>query len=239
MNIKIITRLLLIVGSAFFGEQVLAEGDSLFRARAHAGLSSYALTLTGAGSEEPDATSNYLSAGVGLTYATGNIYIDFAYSQSINAEHDWPGFEGEFERTDTATTVGYLLNGGWSAFGGYKYGRSDFYRDSRPGYKLTFEAYGLFGGVSKSIILKNGSSVLLSGAVAFMTGDVYDNNTLDDSGSAIGTSFAAAYNLPIGNDSGLQLRGSYQYYSFTEFNSPQLDAVETIFSADAAYYLNF
>lgn len=229
-----------LTGCAFLlsGQQVCAEGDDLLRGRASVGLSSYALTLSGAGSTTPDATSQYLAAGAGLTYATGNLYFDASFSQSLGATHDWPGYEGDFERSDWALTGGYLLDNGWSAFGGYKSGKSEFFRDSSPGYSLTFEAYGLFGGASKAIGLKNGSSISLSGALAFMTGDLYDTGTLNDSGSAIGLSVSAAYNLPLSSDSGLRLRGFYQSYSFSDF-STQADANETILGAEAGYYLNF
>ena len=176
--------------------------------------------------------------GAGLTYATGNIYFDAAISQSLAATHDWPDFEGNFERVDMALTAGYFLDNGWSVFGGYKSGKSEFFRDNNPGYSLTFEAYGLFGGASKVFNLGSGSSMSLSGALASMTADVYDTGTVNDSGSAVGLSFTAAYNLPISDDSGLRVRGFYQNYSFSGFNTVG-DANETILGIEAGYHLDF
>lgn len=135
---KNISGVVLTVGALLLsGSQVLAAGDDLLRARASLGFSSYGLSLSGADSTKPDATSQYLSLGAGFTYATGDLYFDAAYSQSLGATHDWPNFEGDFERSDWAVTGGYLLDNGWSAFGGYKSGKSEFFRDSDPSYKLT------------------------------------------------------------------------------------------------------
>lgn len=71
-----------------------------------------------------------------------------------------------------------------------------------------------------------------------MTGDLSTTNNINDSGNAIGFSATAAYNLPLGSDAGIRLRGFYQSYSFTDF-STQPDALETILGAEASYYLNF
>ena len=220
------------------GPQAFAEGDDLLRGRASVGYSSYALTITGTGSTTPDATSQYLAVGAGLTYATGNIYFDASGSTSVGATHDWPQFEGDFQRTDTALTGGYLLDEGWSVFGGYKWGTSEFSKDADPSYKLTFEAYGFFGGASKAISLGNGTSLSLTGALASMKGDLYNNSSLNDSGDALGLSFTAAYNLPLGTDSGIQVRGFYQNYSFSGFSAGN-DANETILGIEAGYHLDF
>lgn len=227
--------------SAFLpvGSPVFAEGDDLLRGRASVGFSSYALTITGAGSTTPDATSQYLAVGAGLTYATGNMYFDASGSISVDATHDWPGNEGDFQRTDTALTGGYLLDDGWSVFGGYKWGTSEFSKDTDPSYKLTFEAYGFFGGASRAIGLGNGASMSLSGALAYMKGDLYNNSTLNDSGNALGLSFTAAYNLPLGADSGIQVRGFYQNYSFSGFSNSNNNADEEILGIEAGYHLDF
>lgn len=218
-------------------QQVYAEGDSLLRARASVGYSSYAITLSGSGS--PDATSQYLVAGGGVTYATGDMYFDASGSISLAATHDWPSHEGDFQRTDSTLTAGYLLDQGWSVFGGYKYGKSEILQDNLPAYKLTFEAYGFFGGASKSVGLENGTSMSFSGALAFMTGDIYEvSSGLNDSGSAVGLSFAAGYNKPLSTNSGIRLRGFYQSYSFSDFTTVK-DVQEDILGVEAGYYLNF
>lgn len=229
----LITSLVLLLNQNAF-----AADDSLLRLRVTAGFSNYALTQTGKGSTAPDATSQYLALGGGLTYAKGNFYFDAYGSMSIGAEHDWPTFEGDFNRTDTALTAGYLLQGGWSVYGGYKWGKSEFGRDSAPGYLLTFEAEGFFAGASKSIRQASGTTVSLSAAVAFMTGYIYDTASLDDEGSAIGTSFSATYNVPMAGGTGIQVKGFYQYYGFSDFRAAA-DTNETIIGAHAAYYMNF
>ncbi len=238
MRKNLFRTILTVSGFLFLGSQALAEGDDLLRARASVGYSSYDLTMVGEGSTGPDATSLYLVAGVGVTYATGNMYVDGSFSQGLGATHDWPDFEGDFERSDMALTAGYLLDNGWSVFGGYKSGKSVFYRDNNPGYRLTFEAYGPFGGASKAIGLDNGSSISFSGALAFMTGDIYNTSTLNDSGDAMGLSFSASYNHPLSQTSGLRARSFYQYYGFTDFSAVG-DVDESILGIEAAYYLNF
>ncbi len=238
MKEKIVGGCLAVSACLLSGQQVYAEGDSLLRARASLGYSSYGLTLSGSGSTTPDATSQYLAAGAGITYATGDLYFDASGSMSINATHDWPKFEGDFERTDSTLTAGYLLEQGWSVFGGYKYGKSELFQGNLPGYSLTFEAYGLFGGAGKSIGLNNGASMSFNGALAFMTGDVYDTKTLKDSGKATGLSFSAAYNRPLSHNSGIQLRGFYQSYSFSDF-ATVVDVNESILGVDAAFYMDF
>lgn len=220
------------------GQTVFAEGDSLFHTRASVGYTSYAIDLSGSGSSTPAATSQYLAVGGGVTYATGNIYVNASGSTSVGATHDWPGgFEGDFTRVDSFLTVGYILDKSWSVFGGYKYGKSEFFQTTSPGYLLTFKAYGPFGGVNKSIGFANGSSLSFSGAVAVMTGDVYDTGSINDSGSSIGLSFSTAYNLPIGANYGLQFRGFYQKYNFDKFRTV-VNANESILGADAGFYLN-
>lgn len=156
----------------------------------------------------------------------------------LDATHDWPGYEGDFERTDSALTAGYLLENGWSVFGGINTVNQNFSRTTSRGYSLTFEAYGFFGGASKSIGLENGASISFSGALAFMTGDVYDSDTLNDSGNAVGLSVSVAYNLPLSDNFGMQLRGFYKNYGFSDFTTV-VDAEESILGVDAAFHLNF
>ena len=236
---KILGSCLGVVIFLLTGQTVLAEGNNLFRTRASVGYASYDITLSGSGLSTPAATSQYRVVGGGLTYATGNLYVDATGSTSVNATHDWPGgFEGDFKRTDSVLTVGYLLDKGWSVFGGYKYGKSEFFQANYPGYRLTFDAYGPFGGSSKSIGLDNGASMSLSGAVAVMTGDVYDTGSIKDSGSSIGLSFSAAYNFPISDHTGLQLRGFYQKYRFNKFKTV-VDANESILGIEAGLHWNF
>ena len=220
-------------------QTVFADGENLFRIRASVGYTSYAISLSGSGISTPSATSQYSAVGGGVTYATGNIYVDVTGSISLSATHDWPGgFEGDFKRTDSGLTVGYLLDQGWSAFGGYKYGKSDFFQANNPGYRLTFEAYGPFVGGSKLISLDKGASMSFNSAVAVMTGDVNDTGTINDSGSSIGLSFSATYNLPISDNSGFQLRGFYQKYSFDNFRTV-VDADESILGVEVGFHLNF
>ena len=229
MGKKFSGAILLAIFFSATAQQVSAGDDILIRGRVSVGYSSYAL---------PDATSQYLAIGVGITYVTGNIFFDAFGSSSVDATHDWPSFEGEFQRTDTALTGGYLLGDGWSIFGGYKWGTSEFSRNVDASYKLTFEAYGIFGGVSKTIGLSRGTSISLSGALASMEGDLYNTSTLNDSGKTLGLSFSAAYKLSLSADSGIRIRGFYQNYSYSDFNS-ESDFDEEILGVEAGYHLDF
>ncbi|MDH5407090.1 MAG: hypothetical protein OEZ33_07960 [Gammaproteobacteria bacterium] len=220
------------------GSYSFASDDNLLRGRATLGYSSYTLSFTGSSLPTSDVNSTYMFFGAGATFATGKIYFDAAFNSSMNATHDWSGFNGDFERFDMAFTGGYLLSQGWSVFGGFKTGESIFYQDSLPGYRLTFEAFGPFVGGSKVIHLDQSSSVSLSAALAIMTGDIFDNFSLNDSGNTYGLSVSASYNLPLGDNQGLKARANYHSYSFSDF-STVVDVDESILSVEASYYMNF
>ncbi|MDH5445102.1 MAG: hypothetical protein OEY52_06055 [Gammaproteobacteria bacterium] len=221
-----------------WGELALAQDDSLIRARATLGWSSYELTLTGRGSNSPDAKSDYPTVGGGLSYAKDKFYIDTTYAVSLDARHDWEGYEGKFKREDTTFTVGYLLENNWSAFAGYKWGKSKFSQDNLPGYSLSFEVFGWYVGGSKVIPMQQKGSLVLSVAVASMKGEIYDTDTLDDTGEAVGTSYSIGYSLPLQKKSGLQFRSYYQKYKYSKF-ATVVDIEEDIFGLDASFYLNF
>ena len=129
-------------------------------------------------------------------------------------------------------------NDGWSVFGGYKAGTSEFLFDAGPG-NLVFNTTGIFGGVSKAISLSGGNSIALSAALASMSANIYDTPaTIDEKGTSIGLSFAGVYNIPLSDTSGVNVRGTFQNYQYRNFDS-LVDISESIFGVEAGYYINF
>lgn len=229
---------LIAIGVYFlFALNGIAQADDLYRARVLGGFSHYAFSLSGGGATSPDSTSLYFATGAGFTYATGKIYVDGSITQSIRASHDWPGYEGKFQRSDTVLTAGYLLDDGWSLFAGYKSGSSVMFQYNLPSYRLEFEANGPFIGCGKSSRLGNGVYFSYNAAIAFMGGD-YETAAVQDSGDAIGLSLSAGLKQPFGKDSGIRLRGFYHSYDFSGFNTTP-DVNETILGADINYYMDF
>lgn len=217
---------------------IYADEDLFLRGQVSLGISSYQLTLTGAGSGSPNASSLYPYLGTSLILVSGKGFIVASYSTSLAASHDWPVFEGDFQRNDIAVTGGYLLEGGWSLFAGYKFGSSEFYQGNLPGYHLDFDSYGPFVGTSKVVQTEGGASLSYRAALALMTGYVHDTIALDDFGKAIGVSLALSYSQPFSNDTGIKLRAFHQSYSFSGFNTVA-DAAEIIFGVETSYYVNF
>lgn len=218
-----------------------AFASVLIRPRVAIGYAQYRVDLPdpSASGGSSVVTSNYTSVGGGLTLAENRMYLDIYGSTNLHATHNWPGgFAGDFKRYDSALTAGYLLAGGWSVFAGYKYGVSEFYQATYPAYRMTFKATGPFIGANKVFRLSGGYSASISAAVASMSGKAYDTGFNNDSGTSVGLSLAATYNIPTGKTTGFQVKGYYQSYKYSGF-STLVNPTESILSAEVNYHINF
>jgi hypothetical protein len=221
--------------------------DVLFRPRASLGYASYELKFTGSGGGSL-ADSSYLTGGFGATIAKDNLYFDLAYNTSLSASYDNFGTDDDFKRTDLSLTAGLALDGGVTVFAGYKTGKSEYTDTIDPDISLiTFEASGLFFGAGLSNSIDDNSTISFNAAIALLNGDFKDNDTFNPpfnaSADTVGFSIGAGYNYFINNNSGIGLKGSYQYYNFvdwTDANYPGIpDTAETLISIDVSYFANF
>lgn len=223
------------------------NAETLVRPRAAIGYASYELSPSDPTLDSISETS-YMTLGAGVTFAQDNMFFDVAYTTALDASHDFSstGQDEDFFRNDFALTVGLVLEKGLSVFGGYKLGKTEYDnpQTSATSTVLTFETSGLFGGVSASF--PSGNDVIsVNGALAIMEGTLTDDDTVfipyDETADTIGLSFGAAYVKNITNDTGLIFKGAFQLYAFSDWsgNYALADLDESIFSLEAAYFINF
>lgn len=218
------------------------NAESLFRPRAALGFAAYDLSMD-AGTTNL-ASSSYMTLGIGATVAVDQVYFDLGVTNSLSATYDNEDTltAEDFSRQDTALTIGLLLDGGVSVFGGYKTGSSEYSNVLGTGTPSIFDTDGLFAGASMSIPMDQ-NSLSLSGALAFMNGkwEVSDIG-LNAEADTVGISMAMAYNMNFSDTNGLSLKAAYQYYSFTGWEDPVYivaDMAESIFSMDITFFANF
>lgn len=238
MKITAFSLTLLLVSASF-----TSYADTLFRPRVSLGYTSYELAFTGSGNSLADST--YLAGGFGATIAADNLYFDIAYTTSLGATYDNGGIDDDFERTDLNLTLGVVFEGGFTLFGGYKIGKSEYSDTVSTATLLTFEATGPYFGVGMSTSLPDGS-FSFNIALAFLKGELTDNDTFfvpyDAEADTIGFSMGAGYTHFLGNDSGIALKGALQFYSFVDWvdaNATIDDTDETVISVDISYFANF
>lgn len=223
------------------------NAETLFRPRASIGFANYELSSPNSATEL--SSSSYATAGAGATLAIDSVYFDVATTTSLSATYDANGQDEDFSRTDAAFTVGYILGGGVSIFGGFKTGGTEYTNLTANATKTTFDTDGVFFGASASFPV--GSSVIsVNGAIALLDGTLEDNDTnptvqFDESADTVGVSLGAAYTMNFGG-SGLTLKTAFQNYSFTNWTGNFSDNVaqiedldESVFSADVTYFINF
>ncbi|MCW8956546.1 MAG: hypothetical protein OQL09_06655 [Gammaproteobacteria bacterium] len=221
------------------------NAETLVRPRASVGFASYELSFSDPTLGSISDTS-YMTLGAGATFAQDNIYFDVSVTTALGASHDFTEFDQDedFFRNDLALTVGLVLDQGISVFGGYKSGETEYENPSATSTLLSFETSGIFGGASMSFPSGN-DVVSVNAALAFMEGTLTDNDTAftpyDETADTIGLSFGAAYVKNITNDTGLMFKGAFQLYAFSDWtgNYSIADLDETIFSVEAAYFVNF
>lgn len=232
-----------------------SQADVLFRPRATLGLMSYSL-------DNPNTQSNATTAtatigGVGATIATENFYIDIATSTTLTGTHDGyivAAADEEFERNDFIVTVGTSITDTASIFVGYRDGTTSIHDDNYTiPYLAEFHSSGIFGGASLGIATETGA-LSVSGAIAFLAGELTDNSNqvppyyieYDAEADTIGFSLGISYSSFFSETAGISLRGGFQSYSYVDFQDPNYfgsnqipDLTETIFSADASIFFNF
>lgn len=221
------------------------NAESLFRPRAALGFAAYDLSMD-AGTTNL-SKSSYMTLGVGATLAMDQVYFDVAVTNSLSAEYDNDdtATTEDFSRQDIALTVGLALDGGFSVFGGYKTGSSEYTNLSLTSATTTFDTDGLFFGAGIALPVDN-NSLSFSGALALMNGTLEDNDTFftpfNEEADTVGISLSMAYTMNFSETNGLTLKGAVQSYGFTDWtgpNSPLPDMTETIVSVEAAYFANF
>ena len=221
------------------------NAETLFRPRAAIGFASYELSFSDPTLGSISDTS-YMTLGAGATFAQDNVFFDVSFTTALGASHDFTEFgqDEDFFRNDIAFTVGMVLDQGVSVFGGYKTGKTEYDNPSASSTILEFETSGIFGGAS--ISFPSGNDVVsVNGALAIMDGTLTDDDTFftpyDESADTIGVSFGAAYVKNISNDTGLMFKGAFQLYAFSDWsgNYTLEDLDESIFSLEAAYFMNF
>lgn len=221
----------------------VAQADTLIRPRVTLGYDSYEIKTNYYSSGA--ATSEYMSAGLGLTFAFGEgWYADAAYKTSMDATHDgdvptYTTTEQDLTRTDTTLTIGKRLNESFSIFGGYKAGKSTL---AAPPGAFTwsedrFEASGPFIGGAAFFKLGSSIGMNVSAAYASMSGNWSDDNGFSADASTDGFSFGVGMNIPVTDKSGVAVNLSSQEYTYT--GSSISDFKESVTSLSASYYMSF
>ncbi len=240
MNHKL---LLSIIAASIASASLNTSADTLFRPRASLGYSSYELTLTDPG--DTLSESSYLKGGIGVTIATGQLYFDLGFSNSLGATYDEGVTPGEdFNRSDTTLTIGYVFSNNMTLFGGYKSGSSEFNNSSTSVSSTKFDASGPYLGLGIGFP-SSGGTWSFNAAIAALSAELTDNDTgipFNASADAVGFGLGAGYSMPFGSTQGLSFKANFQSYDYTDWEDPNYippDIQESIFAMDVEYYYNF
>lgn len=225
------------------------SAESLFRPRASLGFATYDLSADQGQTQLNKST--YMSLGVGATLAINSFYMDIASTQSLGAEYDNEdtGLTEDFARDDFAFTLGFAAKNGFSIFGGYKTGSSEYGNPFTPSSSttMTFDTSGFFTGASFGFPLNDSSSLSISGALAFLDGELKDNDIgsgtpYNAEANSFGLSLAMTYTANFTDTSGLTLKGGIQSYSFVDWEDPNYfidDMNETILAMELGFFIGF
>ncbi len=216
-------KLGLLVSGIVFAPSVFAEQVQV-KPYANLGLQKYEFTIVDPNgpdeSETEVADSNYLAVGGGVTVSNGSLYGDLNLSTSVAAELESADGDADFTRYDISFAMGYLLEGGFSVFGGYKIGTSEMSEFSNDASipDIEFKADGFFIGASQGWNVDETTLLSFSLAAALMKGHyTWENETINkvkvESDSTVGVSAGLSMSKLI-NDN-LSLTGSFKYQSYT------------------------
>ena len=240
------SHLSVLTASALMIASQCANADSLFRPRASLGFAAYDLSAD-AGTTSL-YSSSYMTLGFGATVAVDEVYFDIGVNNSLSAEYDndFTSATEDFSRQDTTLTIGLSLDGGVSIFGGYKTGSTEYTNITPTAATTTFDTDGLFFGAGISMPVDQ-NSLSFSGAVAFMNGKLEDNDTAftpyNEEADTVGLSLAMGYNINLSENSGMAIKGAYQFYGFTNWSGPNAavlsDYTESVFAMDITFFANF
>jgi hypothetical protein len=168
-----------------------------------------------------------LSAGLGLTAVSGRFY------GSLTAERDVRTLssDGNFNRADTALSIGYGAGDNISLFIGYKQGVTKL---DTP----ELRAKGLFLGAGAGLPTNIGV-FSFSAAYADLSANYRDNNLYAYSGNARGTSLSVAWHNKISNALSYGLSLVHHEYYYQHFNILPFSVNENILSLHANIQYHF
>lgn len=143
-----------------------------------------------------------------------------------------------FVKRNTAFSVGRILDDGYTLFGGFRFGGSEFQFENSGGQSsdLDNDTTGVFLGGAKNFSLDATSNVSVSAGIAALTAEFKSFDTgeaIDAKGDTIGYSLGAAWNKRIMNDWNLSVGGRYQSYKYDDVKDDNTvigDQSETITS---------
>jgi len=169
-------------------------------------------------------TGEYTTPTVGLSvFLSNGIYVDIE-GFTFMEENDPSAKEGEetkvSDREEFTISSGYRLDSGITLFAGWKDTMN--YAEVGNTGDLLFTTTGPFIGVSDSIKLNNHFRFSLSGAVAFMTGNIEavswdtssDFESYEYEGDALGYSTSAVLNISIYKGLMAAIGGRFQSYDY-------------------------
>jgi len=228
----------------------LAAAELNVESRLAAGVSYYNLDLDGAivvgddSLDDVDYSDWLYVVGGGLTFAYDRFFIDLygQYSFNGNGEVDLDIVVGdvaiddlaqdvEFNRIETALTVGYRVTDQFAAFVGFRYADVNFDSGSSLGavaadFSTDFNQKGPFVGASYVVpapVLKG--AFVVNAAVAYLDGDLeseldvsapFDDVVFDADGDAIGINAGASWVTSLTNEINLSIGADVSLFNFDD-----------------------
>lgn len=187
-----------------------------------------------------------ITPGIALgTMSYDNGIIDYqSESLAINAtisNKDGLYLDGEFRndgndvlsRTDIAFTAGKrFANSGLIAFAGYKITNTSGEDEKDEDIRVDFSSTGIFGGLSKSFLIMDSSSISLSGSVGSMNATLNTEQQTTDqeyTTSAVGMTAGLAFNTWFSNGSIITLGAKVQEYNY-DIDEVQGETIKTLYA---------
>lgn len=234
------------------------------------GLSYYNLDLKGEVVVNGDAVNNVQFSdwlyffGGGATFSRNRFFLDL-YGQYSFDGRDTLGLDVisggiavndlaqsvDFDRIETAATVGYRITDQFAGYVGYRYADADFRGSGSLGgiaanFSTDFKQKGPFIGAAYAIpkTFFNGAFVA-NAAVTFLDGDLtnrleasapLNDVAFDINGNAVGVNGGASWVTPLTGQLKLALGADVSYYSFKDDNDQSdFDELITRLRAELRY----